>query len=220
MKKTIIVLMSVLAFTSSKAQIEKGSNALGINAGLGFGLSSAKDQSNNIFQINIQPVFEHFVATNLSLGASINAGFQFENYENKYSVSPYKSSSYIQTYGFAIQLKKYWFASPKVGFTLSPQLATTYYESNSRTDNSFSNTYYTYSYNYWYHSAMLNFGALYFIKPNVAIEAQTNFLNYSYFPEKSNNSNEQHVFTALAFQNSLMVGVKFILGNKGDSVKP
>ena len=217
MKKTLIVALSIFTFINSKAQIEKGSNALSINAGAGFGLSSTKDQSSNIFQINVQPVFEHFVATNLSLGAAINGGFQFENYENKYSVSPYKSSYYIQTYSLSIQLKKYWFASPKIGFTLSPQLANTYYELNSRTDNSFSNTYYTYSYNYWYNSAMLNFGVVYFIKPNVAIEAQTNFLNYSYYPERSNN---QHVFTALAFQSSLMVGVKFILGKQKENLTP
>ncbi len=220
MKKTLIIVLSLFAFINSKAQIEKGSNALGINAGVGIGLSSTKYQSSNIFQINVQPVFEHFVATNLSLGAAITCGLQFENYENNFSVSPYKSSYYTQNYAFALQLKKYWFTGSKIGFTASPQLATTYSESNNHYNNLYNGSTNTSNYNYWYHSAMFNFGAVYFIKPNIAIEAQTNLLNYSYFPDKSNSSNDQHVFTLLAFQNSLTVGVKYIWGNNKSEVKP
>ncbi|MES2380950.1 MAG: hypothetical protein V4538_07910 [Bacteroidota bacterium] len=219
MKQTIITLLCLLAFTSSQAQIEKGSNAITINAGLGFNRASDPNQSNNLFRINVQPVFEHFIARNLSLGAGINGGFQFGNDDYKVSPYSYKANSYAQTYGLSLQLKKYWFMNPQIGLTLSPQLSSTYYEYNNSTEYTTNTN--TYNYNYWYHSAMLNFGAVYFVKSNIAIEAQTNFVNYSYYPgSPSYNNNERHVFSVLAFQSSLMVGVKFILGNNKPSLTP
>lgn len=225
MKKTIIAAMSMLAFISSYAQIEKGSSALGVNAGAGIGLLGYQNQLNKVFQINIQPTYEYFVNKNLSLGVAIGLGFQQQtSTNNSPSTSNLnQSNEFTQTYNLGIQLKKYWLVSPKLGFTLTPQLMANYYESNISYD------YFNYSvfnqrslnYNYWYHSALLNFGALYFVKPNIAIEAQTNLLNYTYFPKINNNdTRDQHVFTLLAFQNSLTVGVKYIWGNNKSEVKP
>ncbi|MES2654293.1 MAG: hypothetical protein V4620_01830 [Bacteroidota bacterium] len=222
MKQTIITLLCLLIFTGSKAQIEKGSIALGLNAGLGFTYDSDKYQSNNSFRISAQPVFEYFIANNLSLGAAVNSSFQFSNSEyTEYTLIPYsyKSDNYRQTYSLNILLKKYWFASPQIGFTVSPQLASTYAEENASNTNDNRTT--TYNTNYWYSSAMLNVGAVYFVRPNLAIEAQTNFINYSNYPgSPSSNNNERHSFSVLAFQSSLTLGIKYVFGKKKDSLTP
>lgn len=221
MKQTLITLLCLLAFTCTRAQIEQGSTAIGMNAGLGFYLNKDDFQSGNTFRVTAQPVFEYFVAKNLSLGAAVNCNFQFQTDDYKSGFTNYTYKSYVQTYGLGIQLKKYWFASPQIGFTATPQIVSSYYESNNSYEyaNFLNNT--TYNSHYWYHSAMLNVGAVYFVRPNLAIEAQTNFINYAYYPgSPSSSNNERHTFTVLAFQSSLTVGVKYILGNKKAGLTP
>lgn len=220
MKQTLITMMCLLAFTGTKAQIEKGSSALTLNAGLGFNYNSQNSYSSNSIRLTAQPVFEHFIDRNLSLGAFARGSFDFYNSEDKssFSTSSSKYNSYVQTYSLGLQLKKYWFAGTKVAFTASPQLAANYYELNSTSEYAGGGKS-TNNFKYWYYSAGLNLGALYFITPNVAIEAQTNFINYSYYPENS-NINERYNITLLALESNLTLGIKYILGNKEKGSNP
>lgn len=210
MKKTIATLLTVITFLSTSAQIEKATNSIGLNLGAIYNNNNSTYQNIYDFGLNTQPVFEHFIDENLSLGLALNYGIR-QSYSNNTFNSNNNNSEYnFQNFGAQIQLKKYWFATNKIAFTFTPVLSLYYYETNS-TSSTNNGSKSTNNYNNWIYNANCNLGALYFIKQNLAIEAQTNFINYSFVPENSNLGNISN-FSLSIVPSNLMLGVKFFLG--------
>lgn len=207
--------ISLLIFMSSQAQIEKGSNAIGINLGGAFSNPDDKYSISHIYEFTVQPVFEHFISKNLSLGASINCDFQFKKNENTGSTNVSISRDYTQEYQIGIQLKKYWFPIKQLGFTLAPQVSYNYIENNYKNDYTSGGIRQTSTsnYNLWYYSGVVNMSAVYFIKPNIGIELQTNLAHYSFHPSKD-FLEERTSFSVLAFKNNATLGIKYILDRR------
>lgn len=219
-KKILITTMSLLMFISSQAQIEKGTNAIGVNLGGAFDVWSTSSRSVYNFRVNVQPVFEHFISRNLSLGIAINGNFWFFNNQIKQDFnSTYDFSSYNQEYQMGIQLKKYWFPINQLGFTLSPLVSINYNETSYKQVNSdivagkTLRSSSSWSSNFWSYSGTVNIGAVYFINPSIGIELQTNLTNYSFF---SNTivSSDRTSFTVLDFQNYSTLGIKYIFARR------
>lgn len=208
----------MLIFKISQAQIQKGSMSLSI--GIGGSLGGFKDEiySSTDYTINFQPIFEYFIKKNLSMGVIGNGSFRLRRNGIKWTPTLMGiSEDYIQNYALGFQCKKYFVLNGKMLFTLSPQYTANYYESNRRDYNYYnpSQTSRNFNANYWFHSALLNIGALYFVKSKIALEVQTNFLTYSFWPASS-NFRETNSFSVLAFQNNTTFGIKYIFGGKAE----
>lgn len=220
--KTIATVITLFSLLSANAQIEKGTNVLGANLGASYNLELVKETSNHILSLKVQPVFEHFIAKNLSLGVALNYGVNQQDYYSTSTfnnvVSDSKTEINKQNFGAHIQFKKHWFATNKIAFTLTPFLSTYYNETNVLgTNNNGQISTYTYNYNNWTHSAKCTLGAMYFIKQNLAIEAQSNFFKYSFTPEK-NNSGNLNDFSLSIIPNDLLLGVKFFFRKENSNI--
>ncbi|MFZ4549350.1 MAG: hypothetical protein ACOYN4_18030, partial [Bacteroidales bacterium] len=218
--KTIATIITLFSLLSAKAQIEKGTNALGANLGASYNLQLVKESSYQVLSLSVQPVFEHFIAKNLSLGVALNYGIAQSYYNStstyNYTVTTNNSENNTQNFGAHIQLKKHWFATNKIAFTLTPLLSTYYNETNATY--SFSNGQKgTFNYNNWIHSANCNMGAMYFIKQNLAIEAQSTFFSYSFQPESDDFGNV-NAFRLSIIPNNLMIGVKLFFGKENSKI--
>ena len=210
MKKTIVTVITSIALLSANAQIEKGTNALGLNLVAIYNNNFTTYQTNNTLGLKVQLVFDHFIAKNLSLGVALNYGIIQSNFVYTSGTYTDNNEINIQNYGAQIQLKKYWFATNKVAFTLTPVLSSYYNETSFASYNN-NGSKGSNNYNNWTHSANCNIGASYFIKQNLTIEAQTTFLNYSFTPERNNFGNTNN-FDLFIVPSNLLLGVKFIFG--------
>ena len=212
MKKTIAAVITVLTFLNANAQIEKGTNTFGANLGASYIVNFNSIQSNTSMGLKVQPVFEHFIDKNLSLGFALNYGVNLFNNDYSIAIVSYNTTYNTQIMGAQIQLKKYWFVTDKTVFTLTPIFSSNYNETNvasSYTDGSKS----TSNFNNWVHSANCNIGAAYFIKKNLAIEAQTTPFSYSFTTEKSNNGNTNNINLSIV-PNNLLLGFKYFFAKK------
>lgn len=212
MKKTFAVVVILLTLLKANAQIEKGTNSIGVNLVASYIANFNSIQSNTSMGLKAQPIFEHFIAKNLSLGVGLNYGVNLIYSDYSVAIVSYNTSYNTQNMGAQIQLKKYWFVTNKTAFTLTPIFSSNYDETNvnsSYTDGSKS----TSNFNYWVHSANCNIGATYFIKKNLAIEAQTTPFSYSFTPEKSNNGNTNNINLSIV-PNNLLLGVKYFFEKK------
>jgi hypothetical protein len=212
MKKTISTAITLLSFFMANAQIERGANTFGVNLGASYIANFNSIQSNTSMGLKAQPIFEHFIDKNLSLGIGLNYGVNLIYSDYSVAIVSYNTSYNTQNIGAQIQLKKYWFVTNKTAFTLTPIFSSNYNETNvasSYTDGSKS----TSNFNNWVHSANCNIGASYFIKKNLAIEAQTTPFSYSFTPEKSNNGNTNNINLSIV-PNNLLLGFKYFFEKK------
>jgi hypothetical protein len=206
MKKIILVATTILFNTFfCVAQINKGIISLGANTG--FGLNQSYYESGfktTDYNISIRPYFEGFLANNLSIGLTVNAGIGIGNYTSSSSSSDYNSKSF----GFELFLKRYWFFNPNVAFNLSPYLSANrsfYSQTNTNTGTSNSN----YESDYKLYNAGIQIGTLIMLKPNFGLELQTNLLGYT---KQIDNSDRQYDnFSIFNFQSGLTLGVKFLI---------
>lgn len=223
MKKTISTAITLLAFFMANAQIQKGATALGFNLAAIYSvnkfsnsMNSSYSQTNTSQGFTIQPFFEYFVKTNLSIGITLNYSNNLINTNTNFNPNSSYSEFNLKNYGLQVQLKKYWFATSKVAFTFTPAIAAL------RNDNFYENgssnaPKYTSTDNYWQFGIGGNLGAAYFIKKNVMVEGQTNFFSFSYRPEVNQNSSTRS-HTISIIPTNLTLGFKFIFGNKVNNV--
>lgn len=202
MKKVIITSIALLSLFASKAQISKTSNSFNLNAGLGYIQNTTGSNTVKQISLSLQPSFEHFVADNLSIGASLNLSRSTTDFET----NNYKTSQI----GIELLMKKYWFINPNIpniAFHLSPAIVSNRIFQNSA-NTSVGSAIPESNLEGWLYGANLRIGALIMLKPNLAIEAQTNLLSYS--KEIYSTTLEAETIGFLNFQSNLQLGIKFL----------
>jgi hypothetical protein len=227
MKKTIITAFTLLSVLIANAQINKGAKALGFNLAANYNLNKSSNERNsntsatettrNTLGFAVQPVFEYFVVTNLSLGVGLNYSINTINEKTTLGTNIYDYNYNFKNYGLQVQFKKYWFATNKIAFTLTPAIAASYIENSYVQSNNFGSPEFKGNSDYWQYGIGGNLGAAFFIKQNLTIEGQTNFFSYSYSPETSKTNITNNIAVSFIPTN-LSLGFKFIFGNKTNNV--
>lgn len=227
MKKTISTVIIGLSFFMAHAQIGKGATALGLSLAATYNVNKSTrastfntpnyEVSRTTQGLAIQPFLEYFVGKNLSFGIGFNYGINLISEKNTFGTSTSKYDFNLKSYGLQVQFKKYWFATKKIAFTFTPAIAALYNDiinentsSNGIIDKN--------TIDYWGYGIGVNLGAAYFIKHNIMVEGQTNFYTYYYTPETS-QINYSSNYTISVIPTNLSLGLKFVFGNKANSVK-
>ncbi len=226
MKKSILTSITVLSFIITQAQINKGAKALGFNLAATYNIDKSSSpgsfnssnieltKTNKVFAA--QPFYEFFVGKNLSFGIGFNYGIVLSNEKLSIGTNFNSLDNSLNTYGLQFQFKKYWFATNRIAFTLTPALTSSYNESSYVQSNNIGFNEYKGNSDFWTFSFGGSLGAAYFIKPNIMIEGQTNFFSYSIRPEDAKTSSSNNL-TISVIPTNLAVGVKFIFGNKASN---
>lgn len=215
-KSIVVTVLALSMGLMAQAQIEKGSQSIGSTLEGGFNSYKPNEtQSSYSLTGRVEPTWEHFVNTNLSVG--IGLGYKIDYSASEYNPSspisyPRSSSGTTQTFNLALSLRKFWFVHPKVAFYLQPKLSSFYYDvvNYSKNDNPVipANQRETYSYsNYWLHTATLSAGVSYFAKPQLAIKVQSLVTQYS-------RDNERNSLTLIYPTLNLLFGVDYYFGRQ------
>lgn len=213
------IVITVLAFSMglmAQAQIEKGSQSIGSTLEGGFSTYKPNEtQSSYSLTGKVEPTWEYFVNTNLSVG--IGLGYKIDYNASEYNQGspisyPRNSSSTTQTFNLALSLRKFWFVHPKVAFYLQPKLSSFYYDlaNYSKNENPVipANQREVHSYsNYWIHNATLSVGVSYFAKPQLAIKVQSLLSQYI-------RDNERNSLTLIYPTLNLLFGVDYYFGRQ------
>lgn len=209
MKKILFLIPAfLLAFQISKAQTEKGSQTLGVNADFVYQKSShASSGSDNLISKNtswgIGPSYSYFIADKLDIGASL--GYSHINLDN--STQSYPSTQHQNDYSASVFLRKYFMYNDKFGIRTGPYVGydryntkSTYPDNGNVGDNSSK----TDTYN-----AGINLGFVYYPSKNIGFAA--NLANLSYSHSKTNTGASGH-------DSADNVNLNFISNNLGLSV--
>ncbi|MFA9214373.1 MAG: hypothetical protein ACEQSR_11090 [Candidatus Methylacidiphilales bacterium] len=222
MKKTISTAITLLAFFMSNAQIQRGATALGFNLAATYNVAKSSSPSSN-FEFTTttkvlaaQPLAEFFVNKNLSFGIGLNLSALIRDQKLEFGNNLNENNNSTYSYGLQVQLKRYWFATKKIAFTFTPAIAASFNENSFVQKDNFGGISFKGNSEFWGFSFGGNLGAGYLLKPNLMLEAQTNFYTYYYSQEESNKVNN---YVISLVPNNLTLGFKFIFGNKAKNVK-
>src|SRR5262249_25125058 len=131
MKKTLILFAALmLAYATSQAQTEKGTQTIGLgidyfhenNKGTAIDPNTALSQTTRSSTFSFGPQYSIFIANKLDLGAS----FSYENATYTYPTSFSLVKQVSNTYGGSIYLRKYLMFNDKIGLRTGPYLSYSY----------------------------------------------------------------------------------------------
>jgi len=126
MKKTLILIaVLMLAFVTSQAQTEKGTQTIGVNFQyFQSNYTNTPNPADNTSvatsgkssTINLGPSYSYFIADKLDLGVSLNYGHNSYDYPQNNGLTKQINS----TYGWNLYLRKYFMFTDKLGLRAGP----------------------------------------------------------------------------------------------------
>ena len=127
-KKLLLVVLSVIALQTAKAQTEKGNQLLGASFGVSFTNSNNQTVFDNTISDNfkgkltsysVAPSYSYFMADKLDIGASVGYAYSNQKYDPALGSQIQQQSKNFST---SVFLRKYFLWDNKIGIRTGPYL--------------------------------------------------------------------------------------------------
>ncbi|MBB6108507.1 autotransporter domain-containing protein [Mucilaginibacter lappiensis] len=211
-KKLLLVVLSVIALQTVKAQTEKGNQLLGATFGVSFTNSNTRsvDLDNNISDnskgkltsYSISPSYSYFIADKLDIGASVGYQYSNQKYDPSYGAQTQQQS---KSFSASVFLRKYFLFDNKIGIRTGPyvgyqkQKLRYVYTSNESNYNSDS------------YGGGVNLDFVYFPSKNIGLAAGLANLSYQHQKFTGNSQGNANTFN-LNFVNSFILSAYYAFG--------
>ena len=214
-KKLLLVVLSVIALQSVKAQTEKGSQNLGLSFGVStqnsntsyyssytnsYGTNSKGKQTS----YNIAPSYSYFIADKLDIGASLSYGQSNTKYDPAINTSTKQTS---RGFDASIFLRKYFLYDNKIGIRTGPYLSyekakqtSTYTDSQNNINSDIDN-----------YGGGLNLDFVYYPTKNIGLAAGLANLSYRHQKNKGYMEGSSNTFN-LSMVNNLTLSIYYVFG--------
>lgn len=219
MKKALF-LISVLFITAlvSHAQIEKGSQTLGVDLGFTYlnttGIyinpydNSIYNPGNRTTRLNIGPSYSYFIGDKLDLGAALSYS------QNTYSYLPGNSleKQSDHDFGGAIYLRKYFMFQEKIGLRAGPTIG--YYHSTNKIAYGPSNAIYDLNAKTDNFTGGVRLDLVYYPSKHLGFTASLANLNYTHYKSDSGTqgNSKGDYFNASFINDGLSLSVFYAFG--------
>lgn len=214
-KKLLLVVLSVIALQTAKAQTEKGSQSLGLSFGVSTQNSNASYYSSytNSYGANskgkqtsyyIAPSYSYFIADKLDIGTSLNYGSSNTKYDPAINTSTKQTSRGVDA---SIFLRKYFLYENKIGIRTGPYLSyekakqTSTYADNQNNSNSDIDSY----------SGGLSLDFVYYPTKKIGLAAGLANLSYRHQKNKGYMEGSSNTFN-LSMVNNLTLSIYYVFG--------